>query len=219
MDSGAEYAPSFSEKSFADFHLYTLSDPVTLNESSSKQVEFIPKVYGVNIRKYYLVTISAGGYSEGNIKAQNKVEFNNSEEFGLGIPLPKGTVRVFKEDEDDNSLEFVGEDSIDHTPKNENITLNTGNAFDITVKKYSESKQSYSQGGYKAKMNLTITNHKDTEAEVEVRLSSYYGDNLKLSWESNGVELIKETANKYKWVKTFQPDEEFAFEWREDYRR
>ena len=100
-------------------------------------MEFIPKVYGVSLRKYYLITIAAGGFSQNKLKAQNKIQFNNSEDVGLGIPLPKGTVRVFKEDEDDNSLEFVGEDSIDHTPKNENITLNTGNAFDITANKYS----------------------------------------------------------------------------------
>lgn len=57
-------APEFSEKSFADYHLYTLSAPVTLNESSQKQVEFIPKVYGVPIRKYNEISINAGGYGQ-----------------------------------------------------------------------------------------------------------------------------------------------------------
>lgn len=71
-------APSFSEKSFADYHLYTLSAPVTLNESSQKQVEFIPKVFGVKIRKYNQIVVSTGGYSQQNIQAASKIEFNNS---------------------------------------------------------------------------------------------------------------------------------------------
>jgi hypothetical protein len=62
----------------------------------------------VAVRKYHLININVGGSSIKNIKAQNKVEFRNSKDVGLGIPLPKGTVRVFKSDKDDGSLEFVG---------------------------------------------------------------------------------------------------------------
>jgi hypothetical protein len=104
MANAVPSAPSFAEKSFADYHLYTLSQPVTLNESSQKQVEFIPKVYNVTIRKYHLININVGGSSIKNIKAQNKVQFKNSKDIGLGIPFPKGTVRVFKRDNDDGSL-------------------------------------------------------------------------------------------------------------------
>lgn len=79
MDSApAPAPPSFSEKSFSDYHLYTLSAPVTLNESSQKQVQFIPKVFGVKLRKYNEIGISAGGYAQTNIKSQSKVVFNNS---------------------------------------------------------------------------------------------------------------------------------------------
>ena len=56
-------APSFSEKSFSDFHMYTLSEPVTLNDNSQKQVEFIPKAYGIKVRKYNEVRFTAGGYT------------------------------------------------------------------------------------------------------------------------------------------------------------
>ena len=126
-------APSFSEKSFSDYHLYTLSEPVSLNDNSQKQIEFIPKVYNLKVRKYNLISISAGGYTEKHLKASNKIEFENTKANGLGIPLPKGTVRVFKADKADNSLEFIGEDSINHTPKNEKITIATGNAFDIVA--------------------------------------------------------------------------------------
>ena len=68
---------------------------------------------------------------------------------------------MFKEDQDDGSLEFIGEDSIEHTPKDENITLNIGSAFDITANLYSENKKNYDRGGYRAEMNLTIVNHKN----------------------------------------------------------
>lgn len=69
------------------------------------------------LRKYNELSISSGGYSNEDIKAQSKIEFVNSAQNGLGIPFPKGTVRAFKEDPDDGSLEFIGEDSIDHTSK------------------------------------------------------------------------------------------------------
>ena len=139
---------------------------MSLNEASQKQVEFIPKVYGVQLRKYNLISVSAGGYEQRNIKAASKVKFLNSKENDLGIALPKGTFRVFKEDEADGSLEFIGEDSIDHTPKDENITLSIGNAFDITANLYVESRQTYQYNGYKASMNLTIINHKDTPSDI-----------------------------------------------------
>lgn len=182
--------PSFSQKSFADYHLYTLSSLVTLNESSQKQVEFIPKVYDLPIWKYHEIRINSGGYSQERLDATNKLNFLNGDENGLGIPFPKGIVRVFKEDEDDGSLEFIGEDRIDHTPKDENITLTTGNAFDIVADKYSEKRERLdNSGSYRAEMNMTVKNRKDTEAEVIVIYSNGYGDNLKIDWKSNDIEL------------------------------
>ena len=88
-----------------------------MNESSQKQVEFVPKVFNVPVNKYHEVRISAGGYNEENILTQSFVRFLNSKTNGLGIAFPKGTVRVFKSDKDDGSLEFIGENSINHTPK------------------------------------------------------------------------------------------------------
>jgi hypothetical protein len=213
-----EAAPSFSEKSFSDFHLYTLSDPVTLNDNSQKQIEFIPKVYNINVRKYNQLSISAGGYSQTNLKASNKIEFQNNKKNGLGIPLPKGTVRVFKTDDSDGSLEFIGEDSINHTPKDENITLNTGNAFDITANKYATTYKSYDKGGYTAEMNMTITNHKDISAEIVVEYAAYYGDNLKLNWKTPNLNVEKVSASLYRIKKIMKPDEKFVFAWTEDYR-
>jgi hypothetical protein len=84
--------------------MYTLSEPVTLNDISQKQIEFIPKVYNIDVRKYNLISVNTGGYNQVNIKAQNKIKISNSKRNKLGIPLPKGTIRVFKTDKADGSL-------------------------------------------------------------------------------------------------------------------
>jgi hypothetical protein len=104
MMAEASPAPSFSEKTFGDYHMYTLSRQVNLNDSSKKQIEFIPKSYGVSVSKTYNYDVPVGGYSNDNIKFQSKIEFVNSKKNGLGIPLPAGTIRVFKTDTADNSL-------------------------------------------------------------------------------------------------------------------
>lgn len=88
------------------------------------------------IRKYNELSISAGGYNQNRLKASNKIRFTNSKSVRLGMPMPKGVVRAFKEDDADKSLEFIGEDSIEHTPKDENVTLTIGNAFDIVADVY-----------------------------------------------------------------------------------
>ena len=139
-----------------------------LEENSQKQVEFLEKVYGISVRKYNYISTGAGGYTENSLRASNKIQISNSKSNQLGVPMPKGTVRVFKTDNADGSLEFIGEDSIDHTPKDENITLTTGNAFDITADKVATNRQSYDKGGYTANLNMTISNHKSIEAEIVV---------------------------------------------------
>lgn len=98
--------------------------------------------------------------------------------------MPKGTVRVFKTDSADGSLEFIGEDSIDHTPRDENITLTTGNAFDITADKVATNRTSYDRGGYSANLNLTISNRKEISAEIVVDINNYRGDNVRFNWNT-----------------------------------
>lgn len=122
------------------------------------------------------------------------------------MPMPKGTVRVFKADEADNSLEFIGEDSIDHTPRDENITLNTGNAFDITANKQASNFRSFDRGGYSADLNLTIWNHKDISAEIVVEINNYRGDNVNFDWKTQGLEIEKVSASLLRIKGVFQAD-------------
>jgi hypothetical protein len=120
-------APAFEEKPFMEYHLYTLSRTSTINNNQTKQIEFITPALNVPAKKIYLYE-----RDKNDKKVQIKFEFENKKEYGLGIALPKGKVRVFKKDTDD-SLEFVGEDLIDHTPKDEKLSLYIGDAFDIAV--------------------------------------------------------------------------------------
>ena len=116
-------------------------------------------------------------------------------------------------------MEFIGEDNIDHTPKNENITLTTGNAFDIVADKISESRTSTSNtGSYNAKPKMVVTNHKETAAEVVIKYFNGYGDNLKIQW-NNEDDLERVSSSEYEWKKVMQPDEVWETTWEEEYRR
>ena len=127
------------EESLFEYHLYSLDRPTTIAESQTKQVTLL-SASGVPVRKE-LVLHGADYYyqsSYGDLGQKLKVgvfiEFDNKENAHLGMPLPKGTLRVYKKDSSGNA-QFVGEDRIDHTPKNETVRLKLGDAFDVTADK------------------------------------------------------------------------------------
>jgi hypothetical protein len=137
-----EMDAAVTEKSFDEFHLYTVARPTTLRDRETKQVEFVraervkaPVIYvydgaqgmrfwgGLNYDRGY-------GPGEGNKKVVVMREFVNAESNHLGIALPAGKLRFYRSN-DDRQLEFTGEDRIDHTPRNETVRVTTGNAFDL----------------------------------------------------------------------------------------
>jgi hypothetical protein len=138
-------APVVREKSFDEFHLYTLARPATLRDQETKQVEFVRST-GIHAQRIYVYDgLDVGQYGYYNYEqirgdanygtASNKKiwvmeEFKNSEMNHLGIALPKGKLRFYRRDTDGH-LEFVGENTIDHTPKDETIRVYTGNSFDV----------------------------------------------------------------------------------------
>ncbi|HJY87299.1 MAG TPA: hypothetical protein VKE24_10725 [Candidatus Acidoferrales bacterium] len=143
----AEFVPPVRQRTFDEYHLYTLEHPTTLHDRETKQMEFV-RATGIqsqtvyvydgfkadpNYRNWPLESIrqqeSFGLLSNPKVWAMQ--EFKNSNENHLGIPLPKGRVRFYRRD-NDGQLEFTGENEIDHTPKDERIRLYTGNAFDLT---------------------------------------------------------------------------------------
>ena len=128
-----------SEQSLLEYHLYTLDRPTTIAENQTKQVSLLT-ASGIPVRKELLLQGNDYYYrsSFGDLGQKMKVgvfiEFDNKEASHLGLPLPKGVMRVYKKDNAGNA-QFVGEDNIDHTPKNEKVRLKLGEAFDVTADK------------------------------------------------------------------------------------
>ena len=128
-----------AEESLFEYHLYTLARPTTVAENQTKQVALLSGT-GVSARRELLLRGNDYYYqsSYGDLGQKMKIsaylEFDNTEASRLGMPLPKGVVRVYKKDSGGNA-QFIGEDRIDHTPKNEVVRLKLGNAFDVTADK------------------------------------------------------------------------------------
>lgn len=170
-------APAMVEEGLFEYHLYTLQRPTTISNNQTKQVSLLSATK-IPVRKEFLLKgqnyYYRGSYGQlgQKLKVGVFVEFDNKEESNLGMPLPKGVVRVYKNDKSGNA-QFVGEDRIDHTPKNEEIKLKLGDAFDITVdKKQTNFKKAtaigkYSQA-YSVSFEIVLKNAKDEEVEVVV---------------------------------------------------
>ena len=166
----AAKAPAFEEKSFMEYHMYTLGRKSTINNNQVKQIEFIEPAEGVKAKKIYVYERSDYWNPRGgdqNKKVMVKIEFENKKENKLGIALPKGKVRVFKKDPADNSLQFVGEDEIDHTPKDEKLSLYIGDAFDI-VAEHTLVDNKEQLGKHRESHKIELRNRKNEEVTVLV---------------------------------------------------
>ena len=146
-------APKMAEESLFEYHLYTLDRPTTLAVNQTKQVALL-SASAVPVRKEYLLQGQGHYYSGsyGDLGEKQKVgvfvEFDNKEASHLGMPLPKGILRVYKRDSEGRA-QFVGEDNVDHTPRNELVRLKLGNAFDVTARrKQTDFKSLGRQGKY-----------------------------------------------------------------------
>jgi hypothetical protein len=193
-------APQFAEKSFFEYHLYTLQRTTTIANNSTKQIELFPTHRDVPVEKlfvYYGLS-GMGNYSSPAIDRELGTQSNkqvdiylrlaNTEKNGLGLPLPAGRVRVYKKDEADAANEFIGEDVIQHTPKDEKILVKLGSAFDIV----GERKQmNFNVDENKREMTetieVTLRNHKTTPAKVIVKENLFRW----LNWS------ITESSDKY----------------------
>ena len=135
---GGAPAPQFQQQSLFEYHLYTLQRPATIKDNETKQlslleahgIHFVRKLVVDAMEDYWGYTPAEGQVGTGDIKPQVRVEFVNAEANRLGIPLPKGTVKVYQRD-DSGSMQMLGEASIDHTPKDETVSLPIGRSFDV----------------------------------------------------------------------------------------
>lgn len=151
----------FEEKAFFEYHLYTLQRAATVANNQIKQISLFPPTKVKVVKKY-----SFDGARD-KTKVRVNLELENNEENGLGIPLPKGKVRVYKQDED-KSLIFVGEDFIDHTPKDEEVRVYVGDAFDIVGKRTQKDRRTIGKQSWEETWEIKLRNHKEESVEVTI---------------------------------------------------
>jgi hypothetical protein len=209
------------EKSFDEFHLYTLQRATTLHDQETKQVEFV-SANGVRSQRLYVydgAQIAQYGYynpdqirqdptygTQSNPKVFVMQEFKNSEANHLGIALPKGRLRFYRRDTDGH-LEFIGENSIDHTPKDETLRLYTGNAFDIVgERKRTSYHVETSQRWMDESFEIRVRNHKKESANIRVVEHLYRCNNWKLAEQSTTSR--KTDAQTIEFPITVKPDGE-----------
>ncbi|MDP2877118.1 MAG: DUF4139 domain-containing protein [Holophaga sp.] len=180
----AEAAPEMKEESLFEYHLYTLDRPTTIKENQTKQVALLSAA-NVPIRKEYLLKGDSyyyqGSYGDlgDKVKVGVFVEFDNRTESRMGMPLPKGIVRVYKRDSQGRA-QFVGEDAIDHTPKNELVRLKLGDAFDVTARRKQSDYKSLGKQGtwgnvYEMAFEVVVKNAKKEAVTVAIQ-EPIYGD-------------------------------------------
>ena len=182
-------AAGFEEKAFFEYHLYTLGRPTTLPDNSTKQIELFPAARSVACDKTLVYAGGAPHYHpatpmtersfgiEGNRKVDTYLSFRNAPENNMGMPLPAGRMRVAKLDSADKTLEFIGEDVITHTPRNEKVLIKLGSAFDVV--------------GERRQVSFSLdTSRKSMTEEIEVKVRNQKKEAVSV--------IVKE--NLYRWV-------------------
>ncbi len=169
----AAAAPPMTQESLSDYHLYTLGRKTTINNSQTKQVSML-EGSGIPVRKRYVVEGQQFYYRNAahpgsplKDVVQVYYQFTNEAKGGLGMPMPAGTVRVYQEDSK-GAVQFVGEDRITHTPKDEALNLKIGNAFDVVCERKQTDFEKISSGVYEVEYEITLRNHKAVPVTVEV---------------------------------------------------
>ena len=197
-------APGFEEKAFFEYHLYTLGRPTTLPDNSTKQIELFPvarqvpceKVllyYGLGSRyRHYGSPMTDRNFGvQSNKKVDIYLRFVNEKEAGMGMPLPSGRVRVSQRDPADDTLEFIGEDTIDHTPKDEKVLIKLGSAFDVVGERKQTDFQYDSRRDWMDEtIEIKIRNHKDERVKVIVKENLYRWTNWKITDTTHEYEKV-----------------------------
>ncbi len=170
--AGAAGVPQFQEQSFFEYHIYDLQRKTTIKDNQTKQVNLL-QANDVAVDKEYLVRgeqnyfySNSSGAEPMKVPVNVCLKFKNSKANRMGMPLPSGTMRLYKKDAQ-NSLEFVGEDSINHTPKDEDVEIKAGEAFDIVAERQQMDFQQNNRS-YETAWEVTIRNHKDSDVKVGI---------------------------------------------------
>jgi hypothetical protein len=166
-------APQFAQENISEYHLYTLDRRTTLQDNESKQISLleaanfpIEKHYEVNGQSFYYQNAMAPG-EPAKDPVEVHLKFKNSQANSLGMPLPAGTMRVYQADSK-GRMQFVGEDHIDHTPKDERLDLHIGDAFDIVEERKQTDYQKIDRHTTETAFEIRLRNHKSEPVTVEV---------------------------------------------------
>jgi hypothetical protein len=171
--AAAESAADMVQEAFSDYHLYTLGRKTTINNNETKQVSMlgatafpILKRYVVEGQNFYYHNVHHPGAPIKDV-VQVFYQFKNEERAGLGMPMPAGNVRVYQSDSS-GGMQFVGEDRIGHSPKDEAINLKIGNAFDVVCERKQTDFEKIAGNTYEVEFEITLRNHKAVPIAVEV---------------------------------------------------
>jgi len=207
-------APGFSEQGFFEYHLYTLGRPADVLHNEQKQVTLLEADdFGIVKRLIFHGATPYYRGSWGQVAADQKVgvflDFENRAAAGLGMPLPKGTVRVYKRD-GDGAQQFIGEDLIDHTPRDESVRIKMGEAFDVVGDRRQMDYTVVSRCVSDSSWEVDLRNHKD-EA-VDVLLVEPVGGDWEILSSSHRATRVDA------WTFTFEPRVEAHGETTVEYR-
>ncbi|MGO9380148.1 MAG: DUF4139 domain-containing protein [Dissulfurispiraceae bacterium] len=190
--------PQFKQEEFFEYHIYTLQRPSTIKENQTKQIRIID-AGNISVKKE-LIFKGANYYYLSQYLEQMPgqkvgvfVDIQNTKANNLGIPLPKGIVRVYKQDSE-GSLQFVGEDSIDHTAKDEKVRIMLGDAFDVVGTRRQTDWKKIAKNIYEASFEISLRNHKKEDVTVKV-IEPIPGD-----WK------ILNASQEYKKTEAFQAE-------------
>jgi hypothetical protein len=198
MTSTGMAAPSFEEKAFHDFHMYTLDEKVSFANNQTKQIQLFPTK-----------TVKAKGIYEYNVyhdAVLSIISFENKAEAGLGLPLPKGVIKVYKEDTDKN-LEFIGEDQIKHTGRNETVRVTTGKAFDLVGRTLVKDQKTISNRVSERTIQVTLRNNSKDVKSIDV----IHQLNANTRIVSKEPKFTLDNELKAKFEIEIQPDKEVIF--------
>ncbi len=217
LSMAAAEAPPVTEKAFDDFHLYSIARPTTLHDRETKQVEFVkatgvkaPVIYvydGASDYRFYGGVNEEGNYgTQCNKKVAIYREFVNAETNNLGLPLPKGKLRFYRRD-NDGQLEFVGENTIEHTPRNETLRVTTGNAFDLVGERKQTQFVSRHDGRYiDETFEIKLRNRKKEAVKMRAVEHLYRWSNWKITAKTD--EFKKTDSQTMEFDVLVGPDEE-----------
>jgi len=211
---GGYGAGGFAESGMFEYHLYTLERNTDVADREQKQVQLLgvdaipmEKKFRLQGDSYYFV--SQYGQPIENLQVAVWIEFVNAQQAGLGVALPAGVIRVYKADSS-GAQQFIGEDRIDHTPREERVKLQLGNAFDIAAERKQTDYEILSNNLYETAWEIKLRNRKDETVVVEV-LEPMAGD-----WEilEKSHDYVKESARLVRFDITCPPDQEIVLTYR-----